>query len=77
MTDDTCAEWDGKNFARVQLLLTDAREHGEPACRLPGGDMARMEVRTLADGWVAVQPGQRVCLGKTRAVSVESPQQPD
>lgn len=50
--------WDGKDFAAVQMLFAGIpRPAGEPLCRLPGGDMSRMQVMT-ARGWVQVVPGE-------------------
>ena len=63
MTDSDSVTWDGKNFAAVQMLLMNCRDEGDPACRLPGGDMTRMEVRagTAFDkDWVPVQVGDTI-----------------
>jgi hypothetical protein len=62
LTPPGWVQWDGRDFAAIQLLLTDARADHEPACRLPDGDMSRMEVRTGNGQWVWVQPGDRVAL---------------
>ena len=65
--------WDGKDFATVQMLLVKCRVKGEPACRLPDGDMSRMEVRVgLSNNldWVPVQIGQFIAVNGAKVVSI-------
>ncbi len=65
--------WDGKDFAAVQMLLMDCRAEGDPACRLPGGDMARMEVRagTAYYGpWTPVQVGDTITVTESGVVEI-------
>lgn len=61
--------WDGRDFAAVQMLLAPARQRGEPACRLPEGQMSRMQVWS-GGGWVEVRPGETISIDDEAVITV-------